>query len=116
MTGTRMCDRCWELDHRIRAEPGIAKRILADATYDRVSEITEGTGIAPDGREEIRRRILAALPTARAIVCGVLGADNLAQVVLAGGMDEVVGMIELLVKRSMEIAALNMAETPKEKH
>lgn len=28
MTGTRMCDGCWELDGRIRRDPDLAERIL----------------------------------------------------------------------------------------
>jgi len=26
--GTNLCDRCWELDHRVKADPEIAGRIL----------------------------------------------------------------------------------------
>lgn len=26
--GTRMCDRCWELNRRIRHDPDLAKKIL----------------------------------------------------------------------------------------
>lgn len=29
MTGTEMCDRCWELDHRIRGDLEIARKIFA---------------------------------------------------------------------------------------
>jgi len=29
MTGTKRCDRCWELEHRVLAEPGLTWRILA---------------------------------------------------------------------------------------
>lgn len=28
MTGTRLCDRCWELERRIFADPVLAKKIL----------------------------------------------------------------------------------------
>jgi hypothetical protein len=28
-TGTKLCDSCWELDHRVRAFPEIARKILA---------------------------------------------------------------------------------------
>jgi hypothetical protein len=28
MLGTRLCDRCWEMDTRIRRWPDIARRIL----------------------------------------------------------------------------------------
>lgn len=28
MLGTRMCDGCWELDHRIRQNTALAERIL----------------------------------------------------------------------------------------
>lgn len=28
MTGTRLCDRCWELERRIHADPEIARKIL----------------------------------------------------------------------------------------
>jgi len=31
MTGTKRCDRCWELEKRIEADPELAKRILARA-------------------------------------------------------------------------------------
>jgi len=27
-TGTRLCNRCWELERRIRMDPAIAKKIL----------------------------------------------------------------------------------------
>lgn len=29
-TGTGLCDRCWELDRRIKSDPVIAARILAE--------------------------------------------------------------------------------------
>lgn len=29
MTGTKMCDGCWELERRISANPELARRILA---------------------------------------------------------------------------------------
>lgn len=29
MTGTRMCDRCWELNRRIGSDPALALKILA---------------------------------------------------------------------------------------
>ncbi|MDZ4251091.1 MAG: 3'-5' exonuclease [Sulfuritalea sp.] len=32
MTGTKMCDGCWELDHRIRGDMAIAKRIMEHYT------------------------------------------------------------------------------------
>jgi hypothetical protein len=28
MTGTQLCDRCWELEKRIKADPELARRIL----------------------------------------------------------------------------------------
>lgn len=28
MTGTKMCDGCWELDHRIKGQPDLAAKIL----------------------------------------------------------------------------------------
>lgn len=28
-TGSKRCDRCWELEHRIQADPEIARKILA---------------------------------------------------------------------------------------
>ena len=31
MLGTQMCDRCWELDHRIRGDVQLARKILLDA-------------------------------------------------------------------------------------
>ena len=30
VTGTKRCDRCWELENRIYADPEIARRILGD--------------------------------------------------------------------------------------
>lgn len=30
MTGTRQCDRCWELSNRIEANPELAQRMLRD--------------------------------------------------------------------------------------
>jgi hypothetical protein len=30
MAGTRRCNRCWELEKRIQADPGIARKILDD--------------------------------------------------------------------------------------
>ena len=32
MTGTELCDRCWELDRAINGNPDIAKKILAKLT------------------------------------------------------------------------------------
>lgn len=29
MTGTKMCDACWELDSRVRGDPAMALRMLA---------------------------------------------------------------------------------------
>lgn len=34
--GTKMCDRCWELDHRIRTSIDLAKKIIAH--YDQTKE------------------------------------------------------------------------------
>ena len=34
MTGTKRCDRCWELEKRVQREPELAARILADVTTD----------------------------------------------------------------------------------
>lgn len=34
MKGTKMCDGCWELDSRIRAEPALARRILNDVNAE----------------------------------------------------------------------------------
>lgn len=28
MTGTKCCDRCWELDRRIRGQPELARKML----------------------------------------------------------------------------------------
>ena len=28
MTGTKLCDRCWELERRIQADPTLARKIL----------------------------------------------------------------------------------------
>lgn len=28
MTGTKRCDRCWELERRIQANPALARKIL----------------------------------------------------------------------------------------
>jgi hypothetical protein len=33
MRGTRLCDRCWELDSRVRADPEIAMYILTELGY-----------------------------------------------------------------------------------
>jgi hypothetical protein len=30
MLGTKRCDRCWELEKRIHANPELARKILAD--------------------------------------------------------------------------------------
>lgn len=30
MTGTKLCDRCWELKMRIKADPALAHRILME--------------------------------------------------------------------------------------
>lgn len=35
MTGTKLCDRCWELKKRIHADPAIAERILLEVFKDR---------------------------------------------------------------------------------
>lgn len=31
-TGTKRCDRCWELEHRIEGDPNLALKILANLT------------------------------------------------------------------------------------
>jgi hypothetical protein len=28
MTGTKQCDRCWELSHRIEADPDLAQKMI----------------------------------------------------------------------------------------
>lgn len=33
--GTRECDRCWELRHRIERDPTLAKRILSGVIKDK---------------------------------------------------------------------------------
>lgn len=47
MLGTKLCDRCWELEKRITSDPAIARKILAalpendegrEVTLDRHSE------------------------------------------------------------------------------
>lgn len=30
MTGTKLCDRCWELKRRVQADPHLARRALAE--------------------------------------------------------------------------------------
>jgi hypothetical protein len=30
MLGTRLCHRCWELEHRIQADPDLARKTIAD--------------------------------------------------------------------------------------
>lgn len=60
MLGTKMCDRCWELDHRISAQPKLARRMLE--TFDpndqgtRIEVAADGVFIgffAEDGRSAI---------------------------------------------------------------
>jgi hypothetical protein len=29
MTGTKRCDACWELEHRVQSNPELARKILA---------------------------------------------------------------------------------------
>ena len=41
MLGTKLCDRCWELERRITADLELARRIFAE--HDQV--VTEITGI-----------------------------------------------------------------------
>ena len=36
MTGTRRCDRCWELERRIHANPDLARSILGIAPIEAV--------------------------------------------------------------------------------
>lgn len=33
--GTELCNRCWELEHRIHADPELARRILEKIDYDK---------------------------------------------------------------------------------
>lgn len=35
MLATKLCDRCWELDRRMRADPTLAKKILAAIERDK---------------------------------------------------------------------------------
>lgn len=37
MTGTRRCDRCWELETRIRGDIDLARKILADYDKEKTS-------------------------------------------------------------------------------
>ncbi len=34
MTGTRRCDRCWELERRVEADPELTARVLAQFTSE----------------------------------------------------------------------------------
>lgn len=45
MTGTRLCDRCWELKHRIEADLDLAQKIL-NAKRKPVVLVTVNGGIA----------------------------------------------------------------------
>lgn len=69
MTGTKMCDRCWELERRIRHDPDLARRMLAEvernAGVDLMSDVgysnfVDGCNVCPtkfvDGKP-VRERI-----------------------------------------------------------
>lgn len=73
MLGTQLCDRCWELERRIKSDPQIAARILAsvsqpdlghlDIVFDgppgpeagRFVEVEDGTGKSIQFGEWIKR-------------------------------------------------------------
>lgn len=40
MTGTKRCDACWELEMRVRADPELTRRILAQ--YDKEADHGHG--------------------------------------------------------------------------
>ena len=37
MMGTKLCDRCWELETRVQADPEIAVRVLREMEFDHES-------------------------------------------------------------------------------
>lgn len=41
MLGTKLCDRCWELSSRIKADPDLARKILADLDKNKETETDE---------------------------------------------------------------------------
>ncbi len=34
MFGTQMCDRCWELEHRIKMDPELSRKMLEKINHD----------------------------------------------------------------------------------
>ena len=40
MLGTKLCDRCWELERRIHADPELARHILAERDRT-IAEVTK---------------------------------------------------------------------------
>lgn len=46
MLGTRLCDGCWELQHRVIANPEITRTILAGIDAARPGHVVSGDGAA----------------------------------------------------------------------
>lgn len=85
--GTQLCDRCWELDNRIRMDPEIARRLLAEhdaktgqpttrppMEIQRAHDLLVGIilGETPVTREEIKKQ---CSPPA-SVLCWVLQHDH----------------------------------------
>lgn len=54
MTGTQLCDRCWELESRIRGDTELAKKIFEDIKDRKLHELSEEIyDICNDGGESV---------------------------------------------------------------
>lgn len=50
MLGTQLCNTCWELEHRIFANPVLARRILTAFEHDQLRKAAPPPVLSPGGR------------------------------------------------------------------
>lgn len=44
MLGTKLCDPCWELEHRIKLDPELARRMLAEIDRQKEERLEQAEG------------------------------------------------------------------------
>lgn len=59
--GTQLCQRCWELEHRIQSDPELAIRIISETLASRTEFLN------------VERNLLVALPCSCSGPCGEEG-------------------------------------------
>ena len=78
MLGTRRCNRCWELERRVHADPALACKVFA-AEILKIADSAGGLGPYLTGRiASLRREANAAL--AEAIECSKRAQDQFERV------------------------------------